>query len=133
MLHFELQRESRILTLTPEGPLQGADFQKLAAAVDPFIEAGGDLQGVLVDAPAFPGWQTFGDLISHVKFVKNHERHIRKIAVVSDSGFLSVMPSIVSHFIHAEVRHFAGGEKTQALAWLEDNGAPELLNKKPGG
>ncbi len=120
MLHFEIQRESRILTLAPEGPLEAADFQKLGAAVDPFIEAGGDLQGVLVDAPAFPGWQSFGDMISHVKFVRNHERHIRKIAVVSDSGFLSVMPHVVRHFVHAEVRHFAGNEKAKALAWLEE-------------
>jgi len=73
---------------------------------------------LLIDAPAFPGWQTFGDLVSHFKFVKNHERHIEKVAVVSDSGFVSIMPHVVGHFIHAEIRHFGSSEKEQALAWL---------------
>jgi hypothetical protein len=118
MIHFELLRDQRILTITPEGPLQASDFQKLSEAVDPFIQTEGDLKGLLIDAPAFPGWHSFGDMVSHFKFVKNHERHIEKVAVVSDSGFISIMPHFVRHFIHAEIRHFDGSEKEQAMAWL---------------
>ena len=118
MIHFELLRAQRILTITPEGPLQAADFQKLSEAVDPLIETEGDLKGLLIDAPSFPGWESFGDMVSHIKFVKNHERHIEKVAVVSDSGFLSIMPRFISHFIHAQIRHFGSSEKVQALAWL---------------
>jgi hypothetical protein len=29
-------------------------------------------------------------LLSHFKFVKNHHRHIAKVAAVIDSGFLSI-------------------------------------------
>ena len=71
-----------------------------------------------VDAPAFPGWQSFGDMITHFKFVKSHEQQIGKVAVVSDSGFASIMPHVVRHFIHADIRHFSCSEKVQALAWL---------------
>ncbi len=117
--------------MTPEGPLQKADFEKLAEVVDPFIEAGGDLQGLLIDAPTFPGWQSFSDFVSHFKFVKNHERHIRKIAAVSDSGFLSIMPHIVRHFVHADVRHFASDEKGKALAWLSGNSDAGVASSSP--
>ena len=118
MIHFELLRDQGILTVTPEGPLLAADFQKLSETVDPFIETEGNLKGLLVDAPTFPGWQSFGDMVSHFKFVKNHEQHIEKVAVVSDSGFASIMPHVVRHFIHAEIRHFGCREKDQAMAWL---------------
>ncbi len=125
MLHFDLLRDRRILIVTPEGPLQSDDFRKLAEAVDPLIAAEGDLTGLLIDAPHFPGWQSFGDLVSHFRFVKNHVRHIRKVAVVSDSGFLSILPSVATHFVHAEVKHFEGGEKARAMAWI----AGEQLDK----
>jgi len=118
MIHFELLKDQGILTITPEGPLQAADFQKLSGAIDPFIETEGKLNGLLVDAPAFPDWQSFGDMVSHFKFVKNHEQYIEKVAVVSDSGFVSIIPHLVGHFIHAKIRHFGNSEKELALAWL---------------
>ena len=120
MIHFELNRDQKILSITPEGPLKSEDFQKLAAAVDPVIADGGDLKGLLIDAPAFPGWSGFADMVSHMTFVKDHQRHIQRIAVVSDNGFLSVMPRVASHFVQGEVRHFAAGQKEEALAWLSD-------------
>jgi len=118
MIHFELRQDKRILILTPEGPLQREDFEKLVAAVDPLIANEGDLTGLLIDAPAFPGWEGFGDMVSHFKFVKSHERHIRKVALVSDSKLLSLAPHLAKHFLHAEVRHFPSGEQTSALAWI---------------
>jgi len=118
MIHFELLRDQGILIITPEGPLQAADFLKLSEAIDPFIKEEGELKGLLIDAPAFPGWESLGDMVSHFKFVKNHERFIQKVAVVSDIRFAKVMPHFVRHFIHAKIRHFGRSEKDQALAWL---------------
>jgi hypothetical protein len=43
-------------------------------------------------------------LISHLKFVRNHQAKIEKVAAVSDSGFLSVIPSVARHFVKAEVK-----------------------------
>jgi len=119
MIHHELLREQGILIVTPEGPLQQADFETLAQFVDPFIESEGELHGLLIHTESFPGWSDFAALLSHLKFVKNHHSHIAKVAAVTDSGFLSIMPSIVSHFVHAQVRHFDYGDKQSALAWLQ--------------
>ena len=53
-----------ILVLTPDGPLQKKDFENLAAEVDPFIEANGDLAGVMIWTASFPGWESFAALVS---------------------------------------------------------------------
>jgi hypothetical protein len=38
---------------------------------------------------------------------------------VTDSGFLSVLPNVASHFIEAEIRHLSFDEKENALNWLQ--------------
>jgi SpoIIAA-like len=119
MIHFELLRDRGILILTPQGPLEKADFELVAREVDPFIAAKGKLAGVMIYAKSFPGWKNFEGLLSHLKFVGEHQTKIERVAAVTDSEFLTIMPSIVSHFVHAEVEHFGFDEKERALAWLE--------------
>jgi hypothetical protein len=71
-----------------------------------------------VDAPSFPGWDSLGALIQHLKFVRDHHRKIDRVAAVTDNGFLKIVPRIAEHFAHPEIRVFASAERAQALAWL---------------
>ena len=119
MIHFELLRDRGILVVTPQGPLEKTDFELVGQEVDPFIAAKGKLTGLMIYAKAFPGWKNFEGLLSHFKFVGEHQRHIERVAAVTDSEFLTIMPSIVGHFVRAEVKHFGFDEKERALTWLE--------------
>jgi hypothetical protein len=119
MIHFELFRDRSILLITPDGALEKADFEQLAKEVDPFIASKGKLAGLMIYAKSFPGWDSFGAFVSHLKFVADHHRQIERIAAVTDSGFLKIMPRIADHFVQAKVRHFDFEKKDQALAWLE--------------
>jgi hypothetical protein len=94
MIKFELLRDRSILLITPHGPLEKEDFEQLAKEIDPFIAANGKLVGVMIHAKAFPGWDSFGALVSHLKFVADHHRQIERIAAVTDSGFLKIVPRI---------------------------------------
>jgi hypothetical protein len=107
--------------VTPEGPLEASDFKAIAKLVDPIIESTGDLNGLLIDAPTFPGWKGFSDQIAHFRFVKDHQRHIAKVAAVTDSSFLRILSTVAGHFTHADVRHFTRANRSQAMAWLEDD------------
>jgi hypothetical protein len=118
MVSHELLQDSGVLILRPEGALDAADFQAIAAEVDPYIESHGKLNGMMIDAPSFPGWKDFAALVAHLKFVKDHHKNIKRIAAVSDSTFLSIAPKIASHFVQAEVRHLAHGQADEALQWL---------------
>jgi hypothetical protein len=46
MIHFELLRDRGILVVTPQGPLEKADFELVGQEVDPFIAAKGKLTGL---------------------------------------------------------------------------------------
>ena len=90
MLAHELLRDRGILLLRPQGPIQTGDFESIAKSVDPYIEQTGGLRGVMIEAPSFPGWDSFAAFVSHLRFVRDHHKLITKIAVVSDSGVLSI-------------------------------------------
>lgn len=119
MIHFELLRDRNILVITPDGPLEKADFERLAREIDPVIASKRKLAGVMVSAKSFPGWRSVDAFLSHLKFVADHQRQIERIAVVTDSAFLKIMPRIAGLFVRPAVRHFDSGEKDRALAWLE--------------
>jgi len=123
MIHHELLRNQGVLILKPEGALRAQDFVALASTVDPYIEQHGELNGLMLEAQSFPGWDDFAALVSHVRFVRDHHRRLRRIAVVSDSKLLALAPKLASHFVSAEVRAFDTADRAAALAWLQSGTA----------
>ena len=123
MLKHELLQDESILVVTPVAPLRAEDFEALSRQVDPYIEATSGLKGLMIHTESFPGWDNLAAFLSHVKFVKNHHQQIKKVAAVTDSSFLSIMPHVASHFVQAEIRHFALKDKDAAMAWLKADSA----------
>lgn len=123
MIGFELLHDKGIVVLSPDGPLEEADFKRLAEEVDPYIAANGRLTGLMIRARSFPGWASFGALVSHLRFVKDHHRKIARIAAVTDDHLLKILPAIASHFVAAEIRQFPSSEEAQAIAWLQGGDA----------
>ena len=118
MIESSLDTAQSILYMRPKSALEQADFTKLAEKVDPFIEASGGLRGLIVEAPAFPGWESFGALVAHVRFVRDHHRRIAKIALVTDSPMGDVAERLASHFVSAQIKHFSAAEIEAAKQWI---------------
>lgn len=121
MIDYHLDPATAVLTLRPESALQKSDFAELSKAVDPQIEEHGDLNGLIIEAPHFPGWDSFGAMVTHFRFVRDHQKHVKKIAVVTDSHFGDVAEHLTSHFVSAQIKHFPGGELDQARAWITES------------
>ena len=119
MISYELRRVEGILILLPESPLESEDFDELSRELDDYIAQQGALTGLMVCAETFPGWKNFSGLMSHLKFVKKNHQDIDKVAAVTDSKALSIVPQIIDLFVSAEVRHFSFEEREAALAWLQ--------------
>lgn len=95
------------------------DFEHLAKELGPLIASNGKLAGLMIRMKSFPGWRTVGAFVSHLKFVDAHHRQIERIAVLTNSGVLKIVPRIADHFVHPKIKHFGFEEKDRALAWLE--------------
>jgi hypothetical protein len=118
MIEYDLDAEHSILEVRPKSALDKNDFVELAKAVDPHIETKGDLAGLILNASSFPGWDSFGSMVTHFRFIRDHQKHVKKIAVVTDSHLGDVAEHLTSHFVSAEVRHFPAGEMEQARKWI---------------
>jgi hypothetical protein len=119
MVRFELLRDAGVLVVEPKSALSTEDFHEISRTIDPYIREKGKLIGLLIEAASFPGWDSFGALIEHLKFVYDHHRNIDRVAAVTDAAFLKIAPRIARHFAHPEIRVFASGERAKALEWLQ--------------
>ena len=118
MIDYRLDPASSILYVRPTSALEQEDFAKLARAVDPHIEATGGLAGLIIEIAAFPGWDSLGAMAAHFRFVRDHHKRVKKVAVVTDSALGSVAERLASHFVAAEIKQFPAGEAEQAKRWI---------------
>jgi hypothetical protein len=118
MIEHTLDTEHSILYLRPKSALAQNDFEQLAKTVDPYIEKSGNLAGLIIEAPKFPGWDSLGAMAAHFRFVRDHHKRIRKIGLVTDSAVGNVAERLASHFVSAEIRHFSAGELDAAKQWV---------------
>jgi hypothetical protein len=100
-------------------PLGSRDFDALAATIDPWIEAHGKLEAIVIRAREFPGWENLGGLVRHVRFVQEHQRKVKRIALAVDGKLATVAPRIAEHFVQAEVKTFGYAELSAAIDWAE--------------
>jgi hypothetical protein len=118
MIEHTLDTTHGVLYLRPKAKLEESDFAQLATEVDPYIVKSGSLTGVIVEAPTFPGWDSFGAMAAHFRFVRDHHKHVEKIAVVTDSAMGNLAEKLASHFVSAEIRHFPSAELVGAKRWI---------------
>ena len=105
--------------LEPQGPLAGDDFTAIAKQIDPIIEHEGHLDGLIIKTREFPGWEGLGDVIKHFRFIRDHHRSIKKIALVTDAKNAAIFPVFVDHFVKAEVKHFGFDDFAAAVDWID--------------
>lgn len=115
-LTFELGDDG-VLVVHPHGPLRREDFDKLSGIVDPWIEAHQQLRGLVIAMPTFPGWENIGSVFQHIEFIRDHHRHVQRVALAVDGLLPEVMSHLASHFVEAEVKQFPFDQVEQARRW----------------
>lgn len=118
MIEHTLDTAHSILYVRPKSSLEEDDFVQLAKTVDPYIEETGDLAGLIIETPTFPGWKSLGAMVTHFRFVRDNHKHIKKIGLVTDSALGDVAEHLASHFVSAEIRHFSAGELEAPKQWI---------------
>jgi len=118
MLNVILDKESKVVTLQPNGALTKEDFDEAVKIIDPFIEAEGNLNGVIIYTESFPGWENFSAMSRHFNFVKNNHKKIKKLAMVTNSKIGALGEHFSSHFVQAEIKSFAYDKIGEAREWI---------------
>lgn len=124
MIECNLDAVRSILYVRPLSALNEDDFTKLASTIDSYIEATGKLDGLVIQLPRFPGWENFAAMTAHLRFVRDHHRHIKKVAVITDSMLGGIAEHLASHFVSADIKRFSTKEDQAAREWILDPREP---------
>jgi len=111
-------KKEAILIVSPSKTIEVEDFEEITNDVDSFLQTHDQLQGLIVYAKEFNGWENFTALINHLTFVKNHHKYIKKIAFVTNDKILLILPLVASHFINAEIKYFSYENQEKAIKWI---------------
>lgn len=122
MLEYSIIEPGGILRVTPSGALTAEDFTGLARFADAYLNTHGTIGGLLIEAQAFPGWDSFTALTAHLRFFRDHQRRIERIALVTDSAIAHVAELLAKPFVAADVRLFPFRQHDAALHWLRTDG-----------
>ena len=121
MIDHSFDAAQGILHLRPKAALTKQDFEQISGAVDPHIEKAGKLAGIIIEIAAFPGWDSLGAMAAHLRFVREHHRKVKKIAIVTDAKAGAVAEKLASHFVAAEIKHFPAGQADAARKWIAES------------
>jgi SpoIIAA-like len=105
-------------------PLRAQDFDAIASTVDPWIERHGTLRGIVIHARRFPGWESIDGFLRHVRFVRDHQRRVGRIALATDSRMAELVPHLARHFVRAEIHDFGYDDLDLAVRWAAGASAP---------
>ena len=120
MLRISEDTARNCLLLEPSGALAQKDLDALAARFDAYVNAHDRIPNLVVRAVSFPTWTDFAALLKHLRFIREHHRMVRRVALVSDARALDIAPRIASRFVSADIRHFPAAELDAALAWAAE-------------
>jgi len=118
MPSVQIDKQNRIAILEPQGTLSQEDFESASNIIDPYIDEHGQLNGLIIHTQFFPGWDSFGALVSHLRFVKEHHKKIFRLAFSTNSKLGDSAKVIGNHFVSAEIMNFSFEEVDQAKKWI---------------
>ena len=121
MLSIEIDHKNHIVMLIPDGRLSVQDFKNATDKIDAYIKTTDKLNGLLIHTEHFPGWQNFSSMTSHLRFINDHHKKIKKLALVSDSFLAPLAEILASHFVSAKIKNFDYKQLTEAKKWINKN------------
>jgi len=118
MIDYRLDAARSVLHVHVLSALEAGDFVALDKSVDAHLDGAGRLNGIVIEAPSFPGWDSLGAMAAHIRFVRDHHKLLRRVAVVTGSPMGNVAERLASHFVAAEIKRFDAGQGAAAADWV---------------
>ena len=106
-----------VLKITAPEILKGSDFLALTPEVETLIKEQGKIR-LLIDASNLTGWANPEAVEQHMRFVKNHQAKVERIAVIIRHDWQHWLVSAVRIFLHPEVKAFDRAHEADAMRWI---------------
>lgn len=108
---------TKTATITVSGHITREDYDKALAPMQAFIDKHGTVNFIEV-IESFTGFDP-SIIWPGLKFDIANIKHIRRVAVVSDIGWISPLTKAAGHFISTKLRMFDLAELEEARDWVK--------------
>ncbi len=114
---IQVSRDADVVTVRLIGSLDAGAY---AHAEEEIAAAFAGLDGVrlLLELSAFDGWAGLAALSRHLGLIRDHQRAIRRVALVGNKVWQKLAEKATSRFIRAETRFFASTDAALAEVWI---------------
>ena len=116
MIKTEIISANALKIVAPD-KLKADDFHQIAPQIDSLISQHGKIR-LLIDASGFNGWENIETFENHAGFIKNHQKKIERIAVITAHDWQHWLIGAVRIFVHPEVRAYDKSHASEALQWI---------------
>lgn len=118
MLKVEADREAGYLELTVDGRIDKADYERAIEAIDALLETHKkiDVMEIVLDLGFIEPEVWWKDIVFHL----SHHHFLRRVAVVSDSGWVGPLTRLFAPLYPAAIRTFSVGEIFEARRWVKE-------------
>ncbi|MCB1621467.1 MAG: STAS/SEC14 domain-containing protein [Thiothrix sp.] len=132
MLTIQTDPATNLAEIHPEGALSEQDFSHVIQTLEDYVRTHGKAPSLLLQADAIPHWDSIAALGKHLKLVETFQKQVPKVAIVTDSTLLGMLPNLADVFLKARIRHFSMANRDQAKAWAiaagDDPGSFEIMD-----
>jgi hypothetical protein len=109
--------DAGVLVVEVNRALRAQDFDTPPITPTAWTEAHGELRGIAIHAHEFPGWESVGSMMRHVRFVCDQHPIVNRVAFAADRELASFVPRLAEHFAGAEVKTFGYDALDGARTW----------------
>ncbi len=116
-ISFRLLPECEVLLVEPTAGASGEDFARVREVADEWLEADGEVRGLVIHADDLSAWTRPGTVLGHWRLIRDHHRELDRVAVAVGGSAGALVSAAGEHFSHADVRHFAPDQRARAISW----------------
>ncbi|MEM6462271.1 MAG: STAS/SEC14 domain-containing protein [Pseudomonadota bacterium] len=135
MIETSTDNEKNLIIATARDTLAEKDFEAFSDTINAYINETDRVPSLVLKTESFPHWKNTAAFQAHFKLVRDHQKILPKVAIVSDNAALSVMPTLVDVFVGAKLRHFPASEFEKAVSWAarvdDDTAAIKMIDDLP--
>jgi hypothetical protein len=117
MLKVEMDKKAGFLELTVDGRIEREDFERAVEAVDTLLKTHKkiDVLESVLDVGFVEPAVWWKEIVFHL----GHHDFLRRVAVVSDSGWVGPLTRLFAPLYPASIRTFSVGEIFEARRWAK--------------
>lgn len=121
MILIENREGDSIVYVYPKGKLSAEDFKKLENKISYYITKYKYIN-LIVNGHEFKGWEDIKAVKMHYHFIKQHEKYIKNVAIVTKYFWQYFLAMIVRRFINVHLKVFKGNKMATAEKWIKNGG-----------